>query len=321
MPDDSGPQIRKPWFQGKPEEKVERYFRELERLKLIYEWNEQKTLNMALHGLKGRADDSAQGLDAGEKDAFAYLKASMIKIFRDKRAVWQKQTNFFALRQGKDQTVLDFAGFIKRHQGKVDVGPGTVLVVFLKGLKGSTAKQVTIQDPKTFEEAVAIATRLESLDWVKPSKVTLNLMGTEQEAEGNQVEGVTIVVEKLGLVLAHMESSPWNKGPNRSKDPQNNQSDKGCRQTEGNAKGGQAGGRPKTMAKTSGQNYREDGKGPDLEGKKGGTFKKTPYNPDRFCIAHQSYGHSTDECSWLKVKLKEIPPPPTRGKPGKECAI
>ena len=143
---------------------MERYFRELKRLKLIYEWNEAKTLNMALHGLKGRADD------------------------------------FFALRQGKDQMVLDFAGIIKQHQGKADVGPGTVLAVFLEGLKGSIAKQRAIQDPKTFEEAVAIATRLESLDRVKPSKVTLNLMGTEQETEGSQVEGVTMFVEKLGLI-------------------------------------------------------------------------------------------------------------------------
>ena len=32
---------------------------------------------MALHGLKGRADDWAQGLEAGEKDTFAHLKASI----------------------------------------------------------------------------------------------------------------------------------------------------------------------------------------------------------------------------------------------------
>ena len=68
MPDESGPQIRMPWFQGKPEEKVERYFRELERLKAIYEWNEAKTINMALHGWRGRTD------------TFAHLKESMIKI-------------------------------------------------------------------------------------------------------------------------------------------------------------------------------------------------------------------------------------------------
>ena len=133
MPDEAGPQIRMPWFHGKPDEKVERYFRELESLKAIYGWDEPKTLNMSLHGLKGRADDWAHGLEAVEKDTFQNLKESMTKIFRDRRAVWQKKTDFFALRQGKDQTVIDFAGTIEQHQGKAEVGPGTVLAVFLEG--------------------------------------------------------------------------------------------------------------------------------------------------------------------------------------------
>ena len=138
---------------------------------------------MSLHGLKGRADDWAHGLEAIEKDTFQHLKESMIKIFGDRRAVWQKQTDCFALRQTKEQTVLDFAGTIKQHQGKAEVGAGTVSAVFLEGLKGSIAKKVAIQDPKTFDEAVAIATRLYSLDNTKPSKVTLNLMGVESETE------------------------------------------------------------------------------------------------------------------------------------------
>ena len=190
-----GPQIRMPWFQGKPEEKIERYFRELERLKVIYTWDEPKTLNMALHGQRGRADVWAHGLPPGEKDTFAHLKAAMSKIFGDRRAVWQKQTEFFALRQGKDQTVLDFAGTIKQHQGKADMGAGTVLAVFLEGLKGSTAKQVAIQDPKTFDEAVATATRLESLDRAKPTKVSLNMMGSEHEREEDPIEGMVGTVE------------------------------------------------------------------------------------------------------------------------------
>ena len=56
------------------------------------------------------------------------------------------------------------------------MGPGTVLAVFLQGLKGSIAKEVAIQDPETIEEAVAMATCLESLDRVKPSIVTLKLI-------------------------------------------------------------------------------------------------------------------------------------------------
>ena len=68
--DEASPQIRMPWFHGKPDEKVERYFRELERLKAIYGWDEPKTLNMSLHGLKGRADDWAHGLEAVKKGHF-----------------------------------------------------------------------------------------------------------------------------------------------------------------------------------------------------------------------------------------------------------
>ena len=77
---------------------------------------------MSLHGLKGRADDWAHGFEAAEKDTFIHLK-SMTKIFGDRRAVWQKQTDFFALRQGKDQTVLDFAGTIKTTLGQSRGGP------------------------------------------------------------------------------------------------------------------------------------------------------------------------------------------------------
>ena len=40
MPDEADPQIRMPWFHGKPDEKVERYFRELERLKDRLLWLE-----------------------------------------------------------------------------------------------------------------------------------------------------------------------------------------------------------------------------------------------------------------------------------------
>ena len=214
MPDEAGPQITMPWFHGKPDEKVERYFRELERLKAIYGWDEPKTLNMSLHGLKGRADDWAHGLEVSERDTFIHLKESMTQIFGDHRAVWQKQTDFFALRQGKHQTMLDFAGTIKQHQGKVEVGPGTVLAVFLEGLKGSIVKQVAIQDPK--DEAVATATRLESLDKTKPGKVTLNLIGVESESETEQLEGATGIVERLGM--SRIGAAPWNQNPNRQKE-------------------------------------------------------------------------------------------------------
>ena len=281
---------------------------------------------MALHGLRGRADDWAHGLPPGEKDTFAHLKAAMSKIFGDRRAVWQKQTDFFALRQGKDQTVLDFAGTIKQHQGKADVGAGTVLAVFLEGLKGSIAKQVAIQDPKTFDEAVATATRLESLDREKTTKVSLNMMGSEHEREEDPIEGMVGMIEKLGVVLARIESAPWNRNPNRAKEQQNRQGTKGISQAESSTQRGQEGTKGNAMVKTTGPAFREAGKGPEQDKKKdyrGVPYKRSVYSPDKFCIAHQTYGHFTDECSWLKAKLKDIPPPPTyasKGKTGNEGA-
>ena len=307
MPDEAGPQIRMPWFHGKPDEKVERSFRELERLKAIYGWDEPKTLNMTLHGLKGRADDWAHGLEAVEKNTFQHLKESMIKIFGDRRAVWQNQTDFFALRRGKDQTVLDFAGTIKQHQGKAEVGQGTALAVFLEGLKGSIAKQVAIQDPKTFDEAVANATSLESLDKTKPGKVTLNLIESEHETES--LEGVPGIVERLGMVLARIEAAPWNQNPNRQKE-QGRQGQKGYAMAEGSKMGSQQGGKTVEANKTRHQTSRNE-KGFDQK-KNGMMFKKTPFNTEKFCI----YGHATDDCSWLIERAATAPHLYNQGKGG-----
>ena len=203
--------------------------------------------------------------------------------------------------------MLDFAGTIQQHQGKAEVGPGTVLAVFLEGLKGSIAKQVAIQDPKTFDEAVPTTTCLESLDKIKPGKVTLNLIGVESETE--QLEGATEIVERLGMVLARIEAAPWNQNPNRQKE-QNRRGQKGFVQSEGNEKGGQQGGKTRETATSGGQTFKNSEKGFDQNKKNGMAFRKTPFNPEKFCIAHQKDGHATDDCSWLKGRLKELPPAP-----------
>ena len=65
-----GPSIRLPWFTGKEDEQVEKYFRELKRLKAIYKWQDDHLLNMRLLGLKGRVDDWASALDDADKDTF-----------------------------------------------------------------------------------------------------------------------------------------------------------------------------------------------------------------------------------------------------------
>ena len=69
-----GPSIRLPWFTRKEDEQVEKYFRELKRLKAIYKWQDDHLLNMSLLGLKGRADDWASAIADADKDTFAKLE-------------------------------------------------------------------------------------------------------------------------------------------------------------------------------------------------------------------------------------------------------
>ena len=104
-----GPCIRLPWFHGKEDEQVEKYFRELRCLKATNGRNDH-LLYMSLLGLKGRADDWASALPDGDKDTFAKLEENTTKIFGDKRAQWQKHVDFSSMKQLKDQIVINFAG-------------------------------------------------------------------------------------------------------------------------------------------------------------------------------------------------------------------
>ena len=92
---------------------------------------------------------------------------------------------------------------------------------------------------------------------------------------------------------------------------------KGYAQSEGSKKGGQQGGKTGETAKSGGQTFKDSEKGFDQNKKKGTAFRKTPFNPEKFCIAHQNYGHATADCSWLKGRLKELSPPPTYTGKGK----
>ena len=87
-------------------------------------------------------------------------------------------------------------------------------------------------------------------------------------------------------------------------------------------KAGNKGARQGKTTKSGDQTFRNSEKGFDQNKKKGMAFRKKTFNPEKFCIAHQNYGHATDDCSWLKGKLKELPPPPTytvKGKGDKEA--
>ena len=203
-----GPSIRLPCFTGKEGEQVEKYFRELKRLKAIYKWQDDHLLNMSLLGLKGRADDWASALDS-----FAKLEEA---IFGDKRAQWQKHADFSNLKQLKEQSVIGFAGVQKQKEAKSEATPAMMLAVFLDGLEAALGRQVAIMDPKMFEEAVASATRLETLE---KTRATGKIMGATAEVkeESKQSDPVSEFVDRFGMVVARLESMPQqNKNPGTS---------------------------------------------------------------------------------------------------------
>ena len=307
-----GPNIRLPWFHGKEDEQVEKYFRELKRLKTIYDWTNDHLLNMTLLGLKGRADDWAGALPDAEKDTFDKLETQMVKIFGDRRAKWQKHSEFCSLKQGKDQSVIEFAGGLKQKQIKAEATDSMMLAVFLEGLKQTIARQVAIMDPKTFTEAVDCATRLESLDkgkaGSKVSNAVSELGGNDEESGETSLESVN---ERFGIVLARLEAAPWFQKP-RQGQGEPAQTSSGYRQQGYERKAGydnQKGGRnpdqrPKTGKAQGAQVKGEMGDQPAFKRER----QKLTYDESKYCIIHQQHGHATDACLWLKNRLKEKPP-------------
>ena len=298
--------------EGKEDEQVEKYFRELKRLKTIYDWTADHLLNMTLLGLKGRADDWAGALPDADKDTFDKLETQMVKIFGDRRAKWQKHSEFCSLKQGKDQSVIEFDGGLKQKQIKAEASDSMMLAVFLEGLKQTIARQVAIMDPKTFTEAVDCATRLESLDKGKAgskiSNAVSELGGNDEESGEASLESVN---ERFGIVLARLEAAPWFQKP-RQGQGEPAQTSSGYRQQGYERKAGydnQKGGRipdqrPKTGKAQGAQAKGGTGDQPAFKRER----QKLTYDESKYCIIHQQHGHATDACLWLKNRLKEKPP-------------
>ena len=82
-----------------------------------------------------------------------------------------------------------------------------MLAVFVDRLKSAIGRQVAILDPKTFEEAVASATRIETLDRTKSSG-KLTGAPAEIKEEPKEPDPVTKLMDRFGVVLARLETMP-----------------------------------------------------------------------------------------------------------------
>ena len=172
-------------------------------------------------------------------------------------------------------------------------------------------------DPKTFEDAVASATRLETLDKTRSSG---KIMGAAAEIkkEIKENDPVNELVARFGVVLARLENMPqqnknpgvpgvrynqWGHGkpmqPYQNKNFQNVPDNSVQTATAGSEEKGQEL-EPKEMSEAQ---KKKEGYF------RGDNYRRWDYDRRKYCMAHQKVGHSTDSCAWLKDRLQEIPPP------------
>ena len=177
---------------------------------------------------------------------------------------------------------------------------------------------MAILDPKTFEEAVASATRLETLDRSKTgSKITGAVVEVVVEEEEKEVDPMSELLDRFGLVLARLETLPPPAPPGQPA-PKNKNVQRTEEQPTQFYQNRNYQNRPKESYRAPAAGGRGRGPGPEQRmfgnapGNGGGYFKRDgfkKYDRSEYCLAHQMYGHATDSCSWLKGKLKEIGPP------------
>ena len=88
------------------------------------------------------------------------------------------------------------------------------------------------------------------------------------------------MVEKLGVVLARIRSAPWNKNSNIGREP------RGSARPKLASRGDKWGRKPTKRRIRKRVRIRKEERLPGVP------YKRTAFNPDKFCIAHQTYGHA-----------------------------
>ena len=329
-----------PSYSGRPDERVDQYFSELENLALIYEWGEAKKLAMTMHGLKDKAGDWVKTLGAGSKDTFAHLKEAMTNIFGDRRPAWQKCKDIFNLKQSADQPMIDFAGTLRQQQHRTGVADNVLLAVFIDGLLNNIAKQVAILNPNTFDEAVQAATRLESLERGKrkSSMVAMEMEKEESSKDYDLRPSLAVVEGKINSLYAMFENNQrWSEAERaRNQRPRMDEGPPNRRGEPNRYPNNFSNGFPNRFNRpevrrfpNAGNEYRgneyrmneyrprreyQGQRGPEGNGdrrafdrKKGVSWEENP--DEQFCIVQRSYGHATDSCRWLRNQLITMPPP------------
>ena len=302
------PNLRLPTFGGKSDEFVDTYFDQIESLAKIYNWGEEQQLAMTLHGLTSAAADWTKTLPATDRDTYEHLKTRLKKIYADHRAPWQKCCDLLNFKQQKSQSVLEFAGMLRQQQARCGVSNEVLLAAYIEGINRDISRQIAVINPSTFEEAVNLASRLESIEKPKRSLASMETRSQEPSQPGGgshqaapSQQQPSDVQQLAGALLAAMSLGQGNNGPSErqprqwpERPPQPRQGNKSAfynRPGPSPASGGRIG------------NYQSR---PNPQWQGGQPRRSESGSP--WCSIHMIYGHSTDACFWLKDQLKNNRP-------------
>ena len=184
-------------FYGYPNDDVIDWFSSFERIARANEWSTDKCGRMISAYLRGPAGDHFEKIQEGDKSNYRAIKASLIERFSPADMRRSAYSTLAGRKQGKHESVNEFASVIQRlvfRSFASDVDSEVVEMTarehFILGLKPSLMRRVTMADPKTFNDAIRVALREESLDMTCGLEQVHAVEGSHQNSQMTEVIGL-----------------------------------------------------------------------------------------------------------------------------------
>ena len=158
-------------FYGYPYDDCLDWFASFERIARANEWDDAKCGRMVSAYLRGPAGDHFEKIDARDKTNYEVIKNTIIDRFSPADVRRSVYGNLAARKQGKMESVNEFASAIQRlvfQSFSSDVSNEVIEMTarehFILGLRPELMRRVTTANPKTFSYAIRVALREESLE-------------------------------------------------------------------------------------------------------------------------------------------------------------
>ncbi len=206
-------------FYGYPNDDVLDWFCSFERIARANDWGTDKQGRMVSAYLRGPAGDHYEKVADGDKANYAVIKKSLTERFCPADMRRSAYSNLAGKKQGKTESVNEFASNIQRlvyrsfpSSVSNEVVEMTAREHFILGLRPELMRRVTMADPTTFNDAIRVALREESLEESFGRKINA------VEAEPQKEDQMTQVIGLLGKLLQREESGDRVnfKGPQRN---------------------------------------------------------------------------------------------------------